>query len=266
MTATYEDEIQDQTEQEQPEDGLIPAKWSDLAIYIVGGFGLYFLASLVLGLFIDEITLQVTVLISVLNFAVLAGSVYVLAILRRKLSWSRLGLLPEKFQLTHALIGTALAALLLIPRGIAALFGLLIERVVTGGISSLELRESMFSVGFDTWYGVVLMVIGVGILAPIAEELFFRGLLYDFFRQKAGVIWAVVLSSALFGLAHFDSLAVVLSTFVMGVVMAISVERTKSLWTAIWMHIATNSGAIVVMAVVLRLQDYLPDLLEQFAG
>ena len=249
------------TEQQAIEEDLSPAQWSDLLIYLVGGFGLYLLASLVIGLFITEITLMVTMLVAALNFVVLTGSVYLLAIRRKKLSWTSLGLIPSKFRFTHALIGAGLAVGLLLPRGLAGMIGLLIERVVTGSISSLEMRESMFSVGFDSWYGVALMVLGVGVLAPIAEELFFRGLLYDFFRQKAGVTWAVVISSLMFGLAHFDSLAVVFSTFVMGVVMAISVEYTKSLWMTIWMHIATNTGAVLAMAMIYRFQELLPDSL-----
>ena len=265
MTEVYAEDFQNKDKQPNSEEGLIPAKWGDLLIYIAGGFGLYLVASLVIGLFFTEITLVVVILISVLNFLVLAGSVYLLGIRRKKLSWPSLGLVPEKFLPKHVLIAAGLAVILLIPRGVAGLFGLLIERVLTGEISSLAMRENMFSVGFDSWYGIVLMVVGIGVLAPIAEELFFRGLLYDFFRQKVGVTWAVVLSASLFGLAHFDSLAVVLSTFVMGVVMAISVEYTKSLWMTIWMHIVTNSGAVVLMAIVLKFQDVLPSLIEQFA-
>lgn len=265
MTDVHLEEFQNDDQQQNMNEGLIPVKWVDLLIYIAGGFGMYFLASLAIGLLFTEITLVMVVLIAVLNFLVLAGSVYLLGIKRKKLSWTSLGLVTEKFQPKHALIGAGLAVVLLIPRGIAGMIGLLIERVVTGEISSLAMREDMFSVGFDSWYGIVLMVIGIGILAPIAEELFFRGLLYDFFRQKVGVTWAVVVSASMFGLAHFDSLAVVLSTFVMGVVMAISVEYTKSLWTTIWMHIVTNSGAVLMMAVVLKFQDMLPSLIEQFA-
>jgi membrane protease YdiL (CAAX protease family) len=265
MTDVQIEDFLNKDEQQHLEEGLIPAKWQDLVIYILGGFGMYLIASLAIGLFFTEITLVAVILISVLNFLVLAGSVYLLGIKRKKLSWTSLGLIAEKFSPKHAIVGAGLAVLLLIPRGIAGFFGLLIERVVTGEISSLAMRENLFSVGFDSWYGILLMVIGIGILAPIAEELFFRGLLYDFFRQKVGVTWAVVLSASMFGLAHFDSLAVVLSTFVMGVVMAISVEYTKSLWMTIWMHIATNSGAVVMMAIVLKFQDLLPDLLEQFA-
>jgi membrane protease YdiL (CAAX protease family) len=129
-------------------------------------------------------------------------------------------------------------------------------------MSSLNLREDILSVGFDTWYGIVLMVIGVGILAPIAEELFFRGLLYDWFRQKTGVVWGMVISSLLFGFAHYDSLAVVGSSFVMGLAMALAVEKTRSLWIAIFMHVTTNTGAVIMMAVLTQLQDLLPQSLQ----
>jgi len=241
---------------------LMPATGMDLAIYLMGGIGLYFLASLVLGFFIDEINLTTTLLISFLNFLCLAGSVYLFGILRKKISWQSLGIFPPKNVLQYALIGGGLAVAILPLRFLVGAIGLWVENLVYGDISSLNLREDILSVGFDTWYGIVLMVVGVGILAPIAEELFFRGLLYDWFRQKTGVVGGMLISSLLFGLAHYDSLAVVGSSFVMGLAMAFAVEKTRSLWISIFMHVATNSGAVLMMAFVMQFQDLLPQTLQ----
>ena len=253
---------------EAPEPGsfettnLVPAKGRDLLIYIFGGVGLYFLASVLLGMFITEITLVTTILIALLNFMTLGGSVYVFGILRKKVSLKSLGLWPAQNLLQYALIGGGLAIAILPLRFLVGALGLWIENLVNGDIASINLRQDILSVGFDTWYGIVLMVIGVGILAPIAEELFFRGLLYDWFRQKTGVVWGMVISSLLFGLAHYDSLAVVGSSFVMGLAMAIAVEKTRSLWIAIFMHVATNSGAVMMMALLMQFQDLLPQTLQ----
>jgi len=239
------------------EETLTPVTWLDLLFYLLGGVGLYFIAGLVLGIVFTEINLSVLLLSTVLNFIALAGSTYWLGVRRGKISWKSLGLTRRENWGRDALIGTALAVGLLFPRSIAGLIGLGIEWLISGEVSSLEMRTDLFSAGFDTWYGVLLMLIGVGILAPIAEELFFRGLLYDFFRRKTGVRWAVAISSILFGLAHFDSLAVMLSALVMGVVMAITVERTGSIRMSIYMHIATNSGAVLLMAVMMQLEPLL---------
>jgi len=245
-----------------PETEIIPAKTTDIFIYLFGGIGIYFLASLVAGFFITEINLATTLIISVLNFACLTGSVYFFGIKRKKISLGSMGLDPPRKLLHYALIGGGVAIGILPLRLLVGAIGMWIESLVNGDMTSLDFRSEILSVGFDTWYGIVLMVIGVGILAPVAEELFFRGLLYDWFRQKTGVVGGIVISSMLFGLAHYDSIAVVGSSFVMGLAMAIAVEKTRSLWIAIFMHIVTNTGAVLMMALVMQLQDLLPVTLQ----
>jgi membrane protease YdiL (CAAX protease family) len=236
------------------DEGLVPSVWSDLLIYLIGGVGLYFLAGIGIGYFIQEVNLQAALLISVSNFLVLGGSLYLFGVRRNKLSWKSIGLFPPKDLGRQAMIGVALAVGILPLRMIGGAIGLLIEQVINGEIFSLTMRENLFSVGMDTWYGVLVMLLGIGILAPIGEELFFRGLLFDFFKKKLGLNWGIALSSLAFGLAHFDSLAVVLSSLIMGVVMAIAVERTRSIWISIFMHIVTNSGAVLMLAVSLQLE------------
>jgi len=245
-----------------PETDLIPAKGNDLVLYLFGGVGLYFLASITAGFFINEINLGTTLIISVLNFVCLTGSVYFFGVKRKKISWASMGLKPPRNILKYALLGGGLAIGILPVRLLIGAIGLWIENMVGGDLTSLDFRGELLSVGFDTWYGIVLMVVGVGILAPIAEELFFRGLLYDWFRQKTGVVGGILISSGLFGLAHYDSLAVVGSSFVMGLAMAFAVEKTRSLWISIFMHIATNTGAVLMMAVAMQLQDLLPITLQ----
>lgn len=49
---------------------------------------------------------------------------------------------------------------------------------------------------------VLLLLVVIAIGTPIAEEVFFRGLVLGAARKRLGTAWAVVLSSALFGLAH----------------------------------------------------------------
>ncbi len=246
----------------QPQDGPRPASWLDLVIYVGGGVGLYFLASLAASSFITEINLAATISIALLNFIFLTGSVYVFGVLRNKVSWKSIGVSPAENLKRYALIGVGLAVAIIPLRLLVGALALLVETLIFGEVTSLNIRGEILSVGFDTWYGIVLMILSVGILAPIAEELFFRGLLFDFFKQKTGVTWAILITSLLFGMAHYDSLAVVGSSFVMGLAMAYAVEKTRSLWIAIFMHIATNTGAVILMVLLMQLQDFLPATLQ----
>ncbi len=55
---------------------------------------------------------------------------------------------------------------------------------------------------------------------------------------------AVLLSALLFGLAHFDSPGVAVSSVVLGAVAALMYERTRSIWACIALHALNNSVAI----------------------
>jgi hypothetical protein len=62
-------------------------------------------------------------------------------------------------------------------------------------------------------------------------------------------------SSLIFGLFHFDSIGVVFSSFILGVIAAWIYERTRSLLTSVIVHVTTNSIAIVLVFVGLWVQD-----------
>lgn len=92
--------------------------------------------------------------------------------------------------------------------------------------------------------GVVLLVVIVAIGAPVFEELFYRGLWLRALQRRLGSVWAVVLSSVLFGLVHlqlFDFPA--LAGF--GALAAVLTVRTGRLGPAIWAHVAFNLTAVV---------------------
>ncbi len=50
---------------------------------------------------------------------------------------------------------------------------------------------------------ILLFVLGV-ILAPVSEELFYRGMVYPVLRKHLGVVGGAILTGVVFGLAHFD--------------------------------------------------------------
>lgn len=92
--------------------------------------------------------------------------------------------------------------------------------------------------------GVVLLILVVGIAAPIVEEIFFRGLVLRSLERKYGVRWAIVGSSVIFGAAHFEPLQFP-ALFVFGLVAALLATRTGRLGPGIWAHVAFNLVAVV---------------------
>jgi uncharacterized protein len=107
--------------------------------------------------------------------------------------------------------------------------------------------------------GVVLLVLIVGIGAPIVEEIFYRGLLQRVLIRLLGTWPGVILTAVLFGVVHFQFLQLP-ALAVFGLVAGILTLRTGRLGPAIVAHVAFNmitvvllvgtSGPTVVRAVV----------------
>jgi membrane protease YdiL (CAAX protease family) len=98
----------------------------------------------------------------------------------------------------------------------------------------------------DPWVVVAATVV----FAPIAEELFFRGIAFNAWLREAGRIWAYVGSAALFAAIHL-SLESLLPIFLLGLALGWVYQRTGSLLAPIAMH-ATVNGISVAIALAIR--------------
>ncbi len=85
-----------------------------------------------------------------------------------------------------------------------------------------------------------LLILAFVVIAPITEEIIFRGLIFGFIKDKFGLIAALLISSAIFGLLHPGHH---LSTFVMGLAFALLYYRTKSIAVPIVLHMVWNALA-----------------------
>ena len=86
---------------------------------------------------------------------------------------------------------------------------------------------------------LILYGITIAIIPPIVEELLFRGMILQSLR-KYGDGFAIVVSAMLFGLYHGNFVQMVFA-FIAGLVMALVVVRTGSLWNSIIIHFINNS-------------------------
>ena len=88
---------------------------------------------------------------------------------------------------------------------------------------------------------VALFVVG-GVIGPVAEEMFFRGVLYGFFRRW-GLLPALLISTALFVLVHLLVRPMQGYMFIQaigGVLFAASYELEKNLMVPITIHCLGN--------------------------
>ena len=155
------------------------------------------------------------------------------------------------------------------PRGIQAL-GIFLNRIRDG-----LLRGGIWSAGFGfmVLLGAVLLkmagisarnliaadlptslpsllaflVVG-GIISPVAEEIFFRGLVFGYLRRWGA--WAAIgISTALFVMAHASLQGVPFPQIVGGVLFALAYEKEKNLLVPITIHVLGNLAIFAVATV-----------------
>lgn len=93
---------------------------------------------------------------------------------------------------------------------------------------------------------VALMVIAATVIAPLWEEIVFRGYLHPVLKKYGG-IWTGALCSSLFFSAVHHNVAAMLPLFLLGLLMVWLYERTGSIWTPIAMHFCFNATAVCVL-------------------
>lgn len=107
----------------------------------------------------------------------------------------------------------------------------------------------LLRISFDPLF-VVLIVPSVCLLAPLAEELLFRGALLGWLRTRLGAWPALPISAAVFAGAHFlPALFPVL--FVFGLGTALVATRTGSTFNSFAMHATQNTLAVAATYVAL---------------
>ena len=96
---------------------------------------------------------------------------------------------------------------------------------------------------------LVVFAVAVVLVAPFAEELFFRALIFRGTRGYWGVGPSLLMSGLAFGLFHLNP-SVILPFAGIGVLFAWANEQSGSLWTSITAHAAFNAVSFVLSLVV----------------
>lgn len=128
-----------------------------------------------------------------------------------------------------------------------AVAGLAIAGIL-GGIAESLLRttQNQQCVTVQQQYGhsILLALPVVCVAAPIVEETVFRGVVYRWLRGVVPVRTAMVLSAAVFALAHAITL-LFLPLFGLGILLAWVYERSRSIWPGVLVHAMFNLAGII---------------------
>ncbi len=114
-----------------------------------------------------------------------------------------------------------------------------------------EVQRLLFDARHVPGWGFGVLFVSAVVVAPVTEEVLFRGFLYGTLRQRFGPLGAISLSAAIFSVLHGHPSAF-LSLFVIGFLLAYLYERTGSLTASIAAHALNNLHTMVVVLVVYR--------------
>src|SRR5690606_8601947 len=111
--------------------------------------------------------------------------------------------------------------------------------------------EQVQEVGFDNlsrYYEYALAFITLVVIAPVAEETLVRGYLYGKLRRVTSAAGAIIITSLLFSLMHFQW-NVALAVLPLGILLAVLRETTGSIWAGILLHMLKNGLAFYFLYV-----------------
>lgn len=98
----------------------------------------------------------------------------------------------------------------------------------------------------DAFYGSTLgmELIGLAFITPFLEELLHRGVVFGRLRRRMSMWPAVLVSALIFAILHFNMVQFIYA-FLLGIVLALFVEKTGKLYPAVIAHIVANGIAVI---------------------
>ncbi|MEE9199165.1 MAG: CPBP family glutamic-type intramembrane protease [Dehalococcoidia bacterium] len=194
---------------------------------------------LALLLFGDDSVGLYALLVTFLVEALLVAAVWLFAVSKYHISWRTLGLWQRPGGSSVALAAAVVVA------------GIVVQGVYLTLLESLGVDiEGATGSTFLEEGGAVLVLLSLLALAvaPVAEEIFFRGFVFGGLANRFGFWWGAAASAAAFALAHIEPIKL-FPLFVLGILLAWVYYKTGSLWSSVLAHLFNNTIALVVLLV-----------------
>jgi membrane protease YdiL (CAAX protease family) len=118
-----------------------------------------------------------------------------------------------------------------------------------GLVDSIQPQQliTLFQGGGDP-IAIGLLVAFAVVLAPVVEELIFRGCVYRFLKSQTTLLPAQIISGAVFAMMHANALSFVPLVFV-GILLARVYEKTGNIMVAIWFHAFFNAFSLIMLYI-----------------
>ena len=99
---------------------------------------------------------------------------------------------------------------------------------------------------FDSFNMAIFLIFGIVILAPLGEELLFRGFLQQFLEEHwQDITRAILVTSLFFAVIHLNPFWLI-QIYLLGVLLGYLAWRTGSIWASFILHAANNLMALLL--------------------
>lgn len=181
-----------------------------------------------------------------LIYGVVVLAVYLFAVRRADGDWSLLGI--RAFSQWWVILAPVLTLVQLLGM---SLVNVLLVLPFTGGEFENPQVEALTGGSALSVRDLGLLLLLVAVIAPIAEELFFRGMLYPVLRRRWSVPLAIGVNGLVFALIHFIPILIP-GLCLVGIVLAWIRERSGSLIPCILVHALQNAVVVVSIYAVMN--------------
>lgn len=223
---------------------------------LAGICGVFFLMAM-MGAFVSELegtpSVSVEGVVVSIGFQLFMAAVAVAIVVMRVNPVRWLGLAWKQWPLCIALAPVTVVVMWVIFAGVYAVGWMdLLEKL---GVEQVQDTVIIFQEEKDMVV-VGLMAFAAMIVAPICEEIVFRGYLYPVTKKFTGPWVAGIATALIFSSAH-GSVSALLPLFIFGMVLVALYEFTGSIWAPMAVHFLFNSATVVIQMLVRF--GYIPD-------
>ncbi|MFC1655241.1 lysostaphin resistance A-like protein [Patescibacteria group bacterium] len=116
------------------------------------------------------------------------------------------------------------------------------------GIEALgfEKQSSIFEIFGTDPFGIFIAVLIALVIAPVVEEIFFRGFVLQTLAKRISPFWGVVLTALIFASVHFEFQSI-MPLLILSVVLNVIFVKTKSIWPGILFHVFNNTISFIAL-------------------
>ncbi|MFW5691640.1 MAG: CPBP family intramembrane glutamic endopeptidase [Chloroflexota bacterium] len=175
---------------------------------------------------------------AIVSLIAFGGSIYVIGVRQHPLAWRAVGIRRTSF----GWVAVSLAlGVFFVP--VSVTLSLIMQESLTGEPMQPNRPAPTFEQVPLAEFALVF--VGIAVIVPLAEELFFRGMLFQWLRTRTNLPVAVGVSAVVFGAVHL-SIPSLLSLAIVGVFCALVYEYSGSIWNATIIHAANNAVVVIV--------------------